>query len=165
MILKTTLRLAPGAALAAGLVASFPAGAYRQAIPNDMGRCAAGSGPAVKVTVTGIKTSRGTMRVQTYRGTSSEWLAKGKWLHRVEAPARRGTMTFCLPVPEAGTYAVAVRHDVNGNGSTDLREDGGGMSNNPSINIFNLGRPSYKKTAFSVGGEVKPITITMRYWG
>ncbi|AKM08368.1 DUF2141 domain-containing protein [Pelagerythrobacter marensis] len=165
MTFRTTLRLAAGTALAAGLVASLPANAYRQEISNDLSRCSAGNGPAVKVTVTGIKSSRGTMRVQTYRGTASEWLAKGKWLHRVEAQARRGTMTFCLPVPASGTYAVAVRHDVNGNGDTDLREDGGGMSNNPSINIFNLGKPSYRKTAFSVSSDVKPITIAMKYWG
>ena len=72
-------------------------------------------------------------------------------------------MSFCLPVPEAGTYAVAVRHDVNGNGKTDITRDGGGMSNNPSINIFNLGKPSVRQTAFAVGNEVKAITITLRY--
>jgi uncharacterized protein (DUF2141 family) len=38
------------------------------------------------------------------------------------------------------------------------------MSNNPSINIFNLGKPSYKKTAFSVGNEVKTISIAMKYF-
>ena len=64
----------------------------------------------------------------------------------------------------AASYAVAVRHDVNGNGDTDLTEDGGGMSNDPSINIFNLGKPSYKKTRFSVGGSPKAITINMKYW-
>ena len=78
-------------------------------------------------------------------------------------PAKRGTMMFCLPVPKSGTYAIAVRHDVNGNGKTDLSTDGGGMSNDPSINIFNLGKPSYKKTAFEVGNEVKSISIQMKY--
>lgn len=165
MTLKTTLRLATGAALTAGLFASLPANAYRQEISNDLSRCGPGDGPAVKVTVRGIKSSSGTMRVQTYRGTDSDWLETGRWLHRVETPARRGTMTFCLPVPDAGTYAVAVRHDVNGNGDTDLTEDGGGMSNDPSINIFNLGKPSYKKTRFPVGGAPKAITINMKYWG
>ena len=29
------------------------------------------------------------------------------------------------------------------------------MSNNPSINIFNLGKPSYKKTGFDVGNGVE----------
>ncbi len=137
---------------------------YRQKIGNDMTKCYAGSGPAVMVTVDGIKSSIGNMRVQTYRGTADEWLKKGKWLNRIEVPAREGTMTFCLPVPASGTYAIAVRHDINGNNSTDITSDGGGMSNNPSINIFNLGKPSYKKTAIDVGKEVKSIRIQMRYF-
>jgi uncharacterized protein (DUF2141 family) len=37
------------------------------------------------------------------------------------------------------------------------------MSNNPSINLFNLGKPSYDKAAFSVGNEIKAITINIRY--
>ena len=147
----------------AGMASSAPAVAqYRQEVRNDMSQCA-GSGPAVMVTVDGVKVSSGTMRVQTYRGTSADWLKKGRWLNRIEAPARRGTMTFCLPVPGPGTYAVAIRHDVNNNGKTDLTQDGGGMSNNPGINIFNLGKPSYSKTAFPVGNQVKSIRIQMKY--
>ena len=72
-------------------------------------------------------------------------------------------MTVCMPAPGPGTYGIAIRHDINGNGSTDLTKDGGGMSNNPSINIFNLGKPSVDKAAFSVGQEVKTIGIRMRY--
>lgn len=73
-------------------------------------------------------------------------------------------MTFCVPVPETGTYGIAVRHDANGNGDTDISADGGAMSNNPSINIFNLGKPSYKKTAISIGPGVKSISVRMRYF-
>ena len=69
-----------------------------------------------------------------------------------------------MPVPGPGKYAIAVRHDVNGNGETDLRTDGGGMSNNPAISIFNLGRPGIDKTAFSVSDGVKSLTIRMRYF-
>jgi uncharacterized protein (DUF2141 family) len=72
-------------------------------------------------------------------------------------------MTFSVPVPASGTYGIAVRHDVNGNGKTDISSDGGGMSNNPSISIFNLGKPNYKKTKFTVGNEVKSINIKMKY--
>lgn len=136
----------------------------RQTIANNMARCGNGAGPAVEVTVTGIRSSKGMVRVQSYRATAAEWLEKGQWINRIEVPARAGAMTFCVPLPEPGTYGIAVRHDINGNGKTDLREDGGGMSNNPAINIFNLGKPSYKKTALSVGDGVKPIAITMRYW-
>ncbi|MDZ4306880.1 DUF2141 domain-containing protein [Allopontixanthobacter sp.] len=137
---------------------------YNQVLSNDLAKCSTGAGPAVKVTVQGIKQASGKIRVQSYNGTKSDWLEKGRWLTRIEAPAKSGTMTFCVPVPSSGTYGIAVRHDVNGNGKTDIREDGGAMSNNPSINIFNLGKPGYQKTAFNVGSGVTAISITMKYF-
>lgn len=162
-LMKSTLLAGMAGALALG--GAVPAMAqYKQEIRNDLRRCSAGEGPAVMVTVDGITSGSGLMRVQTYRGTAADWLQHGRWLSRVEVPARTGSMTFCLPVPSEGTYAVAVRHDVNGNGKTDIRTDGGGMSNNPSINIFNLGKPSVSKTAFTVGKGVKSIRITMKYF-
>lgn len=162
--MKKTVFASAAALIACGLATATPAQAqYRQKISNDLSKCYAGSGPAVMVTVSGVKASKGRMRVQSYRGTKQDWLVKGRWINRVEAPAKAGTMTFCLPVPSAGTYGIAVRHDLDGNGDTDLRQDGGGMSNNPSINIFNLGKPSYRKTAFSVGNDVKSIRIVMKY--
>jgi uncharacterized protein (DUF2141 family) len=158
------LTVALGTVAALSLASAPPAAAeFRREIGNDLGRCTQGSGPAVMVTVDGIKASHGKLRVQSYRATSAEWLVKGKWLSRIEMPAKAGTMTFCLPVPASGTYGIAVRHDLNGNGDTDLMSDGGGMSNNPSINIFNLGKPSYTKVGVPVGDGVKSIRIQMRY--
>lgn len=159
-------RFAAAAALLAGIAffAAPAAAEYRVEIPNNLASCQAGAGPAVLVTISGIKSSSGRIRVQSYRATQAEWLAKGRWLNRIEVPARAGTMTVCMPVPAAGSYGIAVRHDVNGNGSTDLRTDGGAMSNNPSINIFNLGRPSYRSTAFNVGQDVRSIAIVMKYF-
>ena len=152
--------------LATGAFGTAASGAaqYRERISNDMSECRAGSGPAVQVTVSGLKAG-GKVRVQAYRATAADWLKKGRWINRIEAPTRAGTMTFCVPVPSAGQYAIAVRHDKDGDGETDLSSDGGGMSNNPSINIFNLGKPSVSKTAFAVGDGVKSIAIRMRYMG
>ncbi|WP_033075061.1 DUF2141 domain-containing protein [Sphingopyxis sp. MWB1] len=130
-------------------------------LSNDLSQCQRGSSVLVKID--GIKSGSGKLRVQSYRATESEWLAKGRWLSRIEVPARAGSMTVCVPLPAAGSYGIAVRHDTNGNGKTDLSKDGGGMSNNPSINIFNLGKPSYKKTAFAVGNTPASISITMKY--
>ncbi len=132
-------------------------------ISNDLSRCAAGQGPAVKVVVNGVKSSTGKMRVQSYPATKAAWLVKGRWLHRIEASARAGTMSFCVPVSAAGNYAIAVRHDRNGNGSTDISSDGGGFSNNPSINILNLGKPDVGKVSFYVGSGVTTININMKY--
>jgi uncharacterized protein (DUF2141 family) len=156
-----------GAALAIGmasLLVAMPAAAqYKQELRNDARRCEPGSGPAIAIRVEGVKASSGNVRIQSYRGTSADWLQKGRWLSRIEMPARAGSMMFCMPVPAAGNYAIAVRHDVNANGETDISTDGGAMSNNPSINIFNLGRPSVGKTAFAVGNGVKMIRVQMKY--
>jgi len=161
---KHALRTASLALAAASVAVAMPAAAqFRNKIANDPAQCRGGAGPAVKVDISGITPSRGTLRVQLYPGTAADWLKTGHWLNRIEIPARGSTASVCMPVPEPGTYAIAVRHDVNGNGKTDLRADGGGMSNNPAINIFNLGKPSYEKTAFSVGNAVKTISVRMRY--
>ena len=149
----------------AGMALASPAQAqYRERISHDMSKCASGAGPAVMVTITEIASSSGTIRVQSYRGTRQDWLERGRWINRIELPARAGTMRVCIPLPASGTYGIAVRHDVNGNGRTDLRSDGGAMSNNPSLNIFNLGKPSYKKTRFTAGSGVTRMAIRMRYF-
>ena len=143
------------------LAVAATAQAEGRVMSNDLSQCR--NGPSTLVQISGVKASTGKIRVQSYRGTSADWLEKGRWLARIEVPARAGSMTVCVPLPQAGVYGIAVRHDVNGNGKTDITRDGGGMSNNPSINIFNLGKPSYKKTAFSVGDSPKTISISMKY--
>ena len=143
------------------LAVAATAQAEGRVISNDLSQCR--NGPSTLVQISGVKASTGKIRVQSYRGTAADWLEKGRWLARIEVPARAGSMTVCVPLPQAGVYGIAVRHDVNGNGKTDITRDGGGMSNNPSINIFNLGKPSYKKTAFSVGDSPKTISISMKY--
>ena len=131
-----------------------------------MSKCAQGAqGPAVLVNVTGFKGEAGKVRVQTYPATSDAWLEKGEWLERVDVPVNvsGSYMRFCMPVPAPGTYGIAVRHDINGNGKTDFTSDGGGFSNNPSINLFNLGKPSAKKVGINVGRGVTTVTIRLRY--
>lgn len=157
--------MAGGGALALALPYSANAQTglqFRQKIAHDAGKCT-GSGPAVRINISKIEAGGGKIRVQLYRGNKADWLESGRWIHRIEMPAQTGTMSVCMPVPSSGTYGIAIRHDVNGNGKTDLTQDGGGMSNNPSINIFNLGKPGYKKTAFAIGNEVKSMSIRMRY--
>ncbi len=58
-------RFIAGIAAAAALAMTGTASAG-SVISNDMSRCSAGEGPAVKVVVQGIKSSTGKLRVQTY---------------------------------------------------------------------------------------------------
>ena len=137
--------------------------AASEEISNDLSRCAEGKGPAVLVNVQGVKEARGNVRVQSYAATPGTWLAKGRWLHRIESRANAGNMSFCMPVPSEGKYGIAVRHDRNGNGKTDFTQDGGGFSNNPGVSILNLGKPSVSKVAFDAGPGVTRITINLKY--
>ena len=148
---------------AAGLALFSGAAAAGQEVSNDLSRCTAGKGPAVLVSVRGVKEAAGKIRVQSYPANGSAWLAKGRWLHRIETRANAGSMSFCVPVPAEGKYGIAVRHDRNANGKTDIRQDGGGFSNNPSISILNLGKPSVSKVAFQAGPGVTKITINLKY--
>ena len=149
--------------VAAGLLTIAGSVQAGSVISNDMAKCGAGKGPSIQVNVRGIKSSSGKIRVQNYPATSSAWLAKGRWLHRIEAKASAGGLNFCVPLSASGKYAVAVRHDKNSNGKTDISADGGGFSNNPSINVLNLGKPAVGKVAFSAGPGVTTITINMKY--
>jgi uncharacterized protein (DUF2141 family) len=146
-----------------GLVMVSGTAAGSQELNNDMSRCTSGNGSAVLVQVRGVKESSGKIRVQSYPAIADAWLAKGRWLHRVESPANAGGMNICIPVPSEGKYGIAVRHDRNGNGKTDFSQDGGGFSNNPSISILNLGRPSVAKVAFQAGPGVTRITVNLKY--
>ncbi len=141
-------------------------------ISNDMSKCDAGQGPSVLVIVRGVRANNGKkldgkVRVQTYNGTKQDWLKRGRWLSRVESLPIPGTMRFCMPVPKPGNYAVAVRHDINGNGKTDINNDGGGFSNNPKLSNFRVitGRTAVKLSSaqFHIGTDVKQIVIDMKY--
>lgn len=161
-------RKVPVTVLACGALCAVntPSLAYAgQVVSNDMSKCYSNAGPAVLIEIRGFKTDGGTIRVQSYRATKAQWLEKGRWLNRIEASVKPegGVMRFCMPVPEAGSYGIAVRHDTNGNGKTDIWKDGGGFSNNPRANLFNLGKPSVDKVAISVGRHPTSIAIHLQY--
>ena len=160
------VKVAVGLMSVAAMIAAVPAMAHGQVIGNDLERCASsGNGPAVLIDVRGFAAATGKVRVQSYPATKSAWLTKGEWLNRIDSPVRpaNGAMRFCMPVPQPGKYGIAVRHDRDGNGKTDFSRDGGGFSNNPSISIFNLGKPGIEKAAFYAGPGVTKITITLKY--
>jgi uncharacterized protein (DUF2141 family) len=159
-----TLALLVGTGLALGSAASAQPG-YGNVIGNDMSKCAADKGPAIKIMISGLKNSAGNLYVRTYRASSSDWLKSKRYLSRLNAQPRRGSVTVCVPVPSAGEYAVAVQHDVNGNAQTDLTIDGGGISNNVAIKrVLGIPRPpAVSQAAFSVGKGVRELAIRIQY--
>ncbi len=129
-------------------------------------KCADDHGPAVLVEIAGLKKRSGSLRIQSYGGDPSRFFEKGAWLERIDVPVpAAGSVSVCVPVPKPGTYAISVRHDMNGNGKSDM-SDGGGMSGNPEISLFDLmfkKKPPAREVVFTVGDHVRTITVTMNY--
>jgi uncharacterized protein (DUF2141 family) len=132
----------------------------------DAARCAAGGGPAMLVSITGLRDRGGTVRVRSFGGSPSTYFNKKRALQRTEiATPPSGPVRICMPVSAQGWYAVDVRHDTNSNGDTD-RADGGGASGNPSITLIDVlfGRkPPAEKVRVWVGAGVTTVPITVKY--
>ncbi|WP_106640082.1 DUF2141 domain-containing protein [Allosphingosinicella vermicomposti] len=145
---------------AAAMLLAVPAAA-QSAVGSDAASCNSGNGPAVLVNVSGLKNNVGKVRVQLYGSNPADFLAKGKKMRRVEVSARGSSMPVCIAVPKAGRYAIAVRHDANGDGKSGW-SDGGGFSGNPNLSLTNL-KPAYSKVAFNAGEGVTRINVVMNY--
>lgn len=131
------------------------------ALVGDVAACARGES-ALLVRVAGFKAHSGNLRVQVYGSNPSDFLAKGKKLRRVELPVRGNRMDVCVALPGPGNYAVAVRHDINGDGQRGDWNDGGGFSRNPSLSLVNL-KPKYRDVVIQVGSGVRPVDVTLNY--
>lgn len=152
-----------GFGLAAALLTAAAPGAAQSTLGPDAAQCRAGaSGPGVIVNVYGFKARTGNLRVQLYSGDASEFLASGKWLKRVDLPVTQsGAMRVCIAPPATGAYAVAVRHDVDGNGRSGWN-DGGGFSRNPRLALPNP-KPRHRDVVFNVGAGVQTIDVVLNY--
>lgn len=116
-------------------------------------------GPAIHVAVSNIKSGTGNIRLVLYDDPNG-FLKKGKRIARIDLPAQQGSMDICLPLPKAGTYALAVLHDEDADGGYDLFKEGFGFPNNPKI-LFSP--PDFDEASFTVVEETVDLPITLKY--
>lgn len=147
-------------AIAALALAAVPAAAGAQVLGADAAVCRAGR-PSVLVNLVGFKQRTGSIRVALY-GDPATFLVRGHTTRKVNVPVTAGgPMRVCIAVPHPGRYAVAVRHDVNGNNASDWG-DGGGFSRNPHVSLLHL-RPSFDDVAVNVGNGVLGVNVVLNY--
>ena len=128
-------------------------------VGRDASACLAGK-PSVQVHLSGFKRASGTVKLALY--DSDGYLEKGRKLRKVKVPVTSAApLDVCIAVPRPGLYAVAVHHDLNGNGDKDA-SDGGGYSRNPRLSLTNL-RPPFGRTAVQVGAAPRPVVVTLLY--
>ena len=149
-----------GSLLVPALAASSPLAA--QPIGPDAAACSDPRAAAVLVRLNGFKNGSGSVRVQAYGGNAADFLAKGKWVRRVEAPLNgTGPIEVCIRLPAPGRYAIAIRHDANANRKSDWN-DGAGFSRNPRLSLFSP-KPAFEQVVLPVGRGVTRISVTMNY--
>lgn len=152
--------------LVAGLIAATPLASAGAAVLGPHADACTDGKPAMLVRVEGLKSRSGVIRVQSYGGDPSRYFDKGAYLERVQVrvpPA--GPVEVCMPVPKPGTYAVSVKHDANGNGSTDIGSDGGGFSGNPNLSLLDVlfkRKPSPVQVEVHVAG-VTTVPVRLNY--
>ena len=155
---KSRFPLVVGAALT---VLGSSASGSAAIVGADAAVCAAGK-PALLVHVNGLQKPTGTLKLAVYGSDPAVYLKKQGRLRRIKVPVRsRGPIDVCLAVPKSGRYAVAVHHDLNGNGDKD-RYDGGGYSNNPKVSLINM-RPAFARTAVTVGQSPARVNVRLLY--
>lgn len=119
--------------------------------------------PTVEVSVTGLRSAKGQLLVcLTTKASAFPDCSKDKASVRMAVKAADAG-DFAIHAPAAGTYAIAVVHDENGNNKMDkaifLPKEGFGFSRNPTITV---GPPSFKSASFAVAGDVRQA-IRMKY--
>ena len=146
--------------VAAVMLAAATASPAQAVLGPDAAACR-GAGPALVVNVDGFKARTGNIRVNVYGSDASRFLARGQYVRQINIRVTRaGPMPICVSLPGAGRYAVAVRHDVDGDGND--WGDGGGFSRNPRLSLTNL-RPRYDTVAFNVARGVQNVNVVLNY--
>ncbi|MFZ4690733.1 MAG: DUF2141 domain-containing protein [Polymorphobacter sp.] len=133
------------------------------------GRCRPNeAGPAVMITVTGLKDRAGLLRAELYAANDDDFLGSdkalvraGKLFHRVETGIQpSGPVQLCIRVPAAGAYTLSLLHDRDSNRKFGLSSDGIGFPGNPRLG---LSKPKAAAATVQAGRGLTDITIRMNY--
>jgi uncharacterized protein (DUF2141 family) len=124
-----------------------------------------GAGPArLTLQVNGIRPAKGEVAVTVYPDNRRRFLAPGGKLLRQRVKAASPVSRACFDLP-AGTYAVAVYHDVDGDRDFDrtivgLPAEGFAFTNDPSTKT---GLPPLDSVRFALPAGGRNMAVQMRY--
>ena len=150
------------------IVAAAAVPAHAQAIGGEAGACAAGGGPAILASLSGLKDRKGVLKLELYPANEADFLAPdtklvaaGKTFRRIraEVPAS-GAIEICMRVPRAGRYALLAVHDRDGKNKFNFFADGAGF---PSNTRLGMSRPKLAEALIDVGPGVASTAIRLQY--
>ncbi len=126
------------------------------------------AGPALIVTVAGLKDRQGKLKLEVYPANDADFLQddkilihEGKTFRRVEIPVpATGKPQMCIRVPAPGRYAVSLLHDRDSNRKFGLTVDGVGFAGNPKLG---WSKPKASLSAVSANSALSRIEIVLNY--
>ena len=133
------------------------------------GHCRPGeAGPAVIVTVLGLKDDGGRIRVEVYPAVDGDFLADdnilvaaGKAFRRAEIePSATVPAQLCVRLPAPGKYALAVIHDRNSDHKFGPMSDGIGFAGDPKLG---WSKPKATAAEFSATAGITSLSVTLNY--
>ena len=154
----------------AALLAAAPAAAAPQGeVLGDPG-CVEGEGPAILVTVAGLKDRAGEVKLELYPADEDDFLkpdhellAAGKVFRRVRiATPKTGPVALCIRAPHPGRYALLFTHNRDSKNKFDYRIDGAGVPSNQRIGF---GKPKMTSALVTLGERPVTTAIRVQYLG
>lgn len=117
----------------------------------------------VIVTVQGVASPQGQITALLYATDDGFPAKEAKAKARISVPASVGSVALHFQNVPAGTYAVTVYHDANGNGRLDtnwigIPKEPVAVSNNAK---GRMGPPKFKDAKFVVDAEKKELQISL----
>ncbi len=114
------------------------------------------------INLTGVRASTGLVKVALL-DSQAAWDGQAAPVNATGAPPEGDSATFHFADLKAGTYAVAITHDENGNGKLDsnivgMPTEGYGFSNNPQV----MRKPTFEEARFEVGQDDLVIAVDLR---
>ena len=120
----------------------------------------AGWAATLEVRVENIQKTEGQVRITVF--DEANWLSREEWIDRALKPAQGNAVEATFEL-SPGSYAVAVLHDVNGNGKMDTRllrlpKEPYGFSRDAEPK---MGPPQFEDAVFELADENLAIVITL----
>ncbi len=114
----------------------------------------------LKITVNNIQTGKGEIRIALYK-QADQWLSKS--FKKMQEPAVEGSVTVVFKDLPPGDYAVALYHDVDGDGKMaknfmGIPKEPTGFSNDAR---GSFGPPSFDAVKVTLPEESKAIAIRL----
>ncbi len=131
------------------------AAAISSAAQQPAAAAPAGQGYTLTVVVEGVNNLGGNVGLLVFNSPKGWAEDRSTALKDITVPAHEGTVTITVPELPAGTYALALVHDVNKNHKLDRNfigqpKEQWGLSNNPHAVIKT---PSYSACTFELKGN------------